>query len=154
MFSPYLLFKFLHVLAVIAWVGGALITSVSTMRLATTQDQALLPAFAERNAFLGRVLFGPAALLTLLAGIATAVVGNLDFGAFWITWGFTGILLSVVLGAVFIRRVTAQLGELTANGAADTQRVRALQGRLALLNSLNTLLLISAVWAMVFKPVL
>jgi hypothetical protein len=46
------------------------------------------------------------------------------------------------------------LAAVTPSAATDVAGLPALQQRLALLNAANLLLLMSVVWAMVFKPVL
>ena len=99
MFTAYALYKFLHVLGAIGWVGGATTLSILFMRAVRTQDRAAISAVMGQSIFLGRVFFGPAALLALAAGIATAVTGDLDFGMFWITWGFIGISVACLIGA-------------------------------------------------------
>jgi hypothetical protein len=73
---------------------------------------------------------------------------------FWIIWGFAAIILSVALGATLIRRVGEELSELAQAAEADEPRLMVVQRRLATLNAINVLLLLSAVWAMVFKPTL
>jgi uncharacterized membrane protein len=153
MFSMYALLKFLHVAGAIAWVGGATTMSILYMQLIRSRDRAALGAFFGQSLFIGRTFVGPAAMLTLLAGIATTIVGGLSFGAFWITWGFVGIVGSVVLGAVLISRTAGEIAKVSASETPDTARLGALQGRLALLNTINVLLLLSVVAAMVFKPV-
>jgi uncharacterized membrane protein len=144
--------KFLHVVAVIVWLGGVASLTVLNLRLARTASRDALSALSDASEFYGRVVVGPAAALTLLAGIATTLSAGFRFGSLWITWGFAAILLSVLLGATLIRMTTARLR--TAATAGDGAGVPVLQRRLKLLNGLNMLLLLSTVWAMVAKPTL
>jgi uncharacterized membrane protein len=154
MFSTYALFKFLHIVGAILWIGGISTLTVVYARLARSQDRSAVAALAQLARFAGQALVGPAAAVTLLAGIATAATAGFDFGLLWITWGFAGILASIALGASLIRRTTAEMGQLATAAAPIEGRLSTLQGRLTLLNLLNLAILLSTVWAMVFKPTL
>jgi uncharacterized membrane protein len=144
--------KFLHVVSAIVWVGGVIALSVLNARLARSRDANALAALSRVGGFYGQAVIGPAAALTLLAGIGTAVSGGFPMNSFWIIWGFAAILISVALGATLIRITTQQIGKLATGG--DGPQIAALQGRLALLNGINILLLLSTVWAMIAKPAL
>jgi protoporphyrinogen IX oxidase len=149
----YNLFKFLHVASVIVWLGGVSTLTVLNIRLTRDSvDHTTQASLAREAAFLGRAVVGPAAGLTLIAGIATAVVGSLDMGALWITWGFAGIIISMALGGTLIRRTTVSL-ETALTGSSPAE-VGSLRGRLTTLNLINLVLLLSVVAAMVFKPTL
>jgi hypothetical protein len=62
------------------------------------------------------------------------------------------IIVSVALGATLFRRANEELGEVAATAKPGDQRLIAIQRRVATLNVINVLVLLSAVWAMVFKP--
>jgi uncharacterized membrane protein len=148
----YNLFKFLHVAGVIVWIGSVTTLTLLNLRLARdTANGAGAVTLAHATGAFGRTVVGPAAGLTLLAGIGTSVVGGLDMGALWITWGFTAILISMVLGMTALRRTTTAL---EAALVQSSSQVGALRGRLTSLNLVNLLVLLSAVGAMVFKPTL
>ena len=148
----YLLFKFVHVVVVIVWIGGVCTLTVINARLAREPDQAVVAALIGQSRFYGTAVIGPAAALTLIAGIAAAARADIPFSSLWISWGFTTILLSVLLGAVPIRLVTAQVGKLTALADPHDPRLAAARQRLTILNAINLLVLLSAVWVMVAKP--
>ena len=154
MFSLFTLFKFLHVAAVILWLGGVCTLTFLNFRLAREQDRAVLLALLQQSNFYGKAIIGPAMALTLAAGIATAVNVGYNFGSLWITWGFTAIFASILLGVTLIRSVNGQLGKLAPVATPGEPKLRALQQRLGALNLVNLILLLSAVGAMVFKPTL
>lgn len=153
MFTWYNLFKFLHVVAVVVWIGGLVAVGVLTARLARAEDRAVFAAVARQSRFFGAAVLGPTAGVALLAGFAMIGVSGLGF-PLWVVWGIGAVVLSVALGATLIRRAGEALGERLAAAAPGDPGVRALQRRLATLNAVNVLLLLSAAWAMVFKPVL
>jgi uncharacterized membrane protein len=154
MYTIYNLFKFLHVAAAILWIGGVCTLSLINLRLARKQDRTALASLSRQSGFYGRAIIAPAAAVTLIAGIVMVASSGLNFGALWITWGFAGLFGSIALGAAFIRRVTEALVELAPAAAPADPQVIALQRRLATLNLINLLILLSTVGAMVFKPIL
>jgi len=154
MYTTYNLFKFLHVVSVILWIGGLVAVSVLNARLARTADRTVLAAMARQSRFFGTLVVAPAAGVTLITGIVMMAVSGMTSPPLWMIWGFAAILLSVVFGATFLRRAGTELSERVATTERDDPHLLSLQRRLATLNTMNLLLLLSAVWAMVFKPTL
>ena len=148
----YYWLKLLHVLAVIAWLGGALALNVTSMRLAREKNQAALAALLGQAAFYGRTVIGPMSVLTLASGIGMVAVSGLTFGTFWVSWGMFSIAAHFVLGTTLIRSTGRKLGEAAGQAQPDLLRVAVLRRRLAVLNSVYWLLMLSVISAMVMKP--
>ncbi len=148
----YTLAKFIHVVAVISWLGAGLTFSIMNARVAASRDTASLAFMAEQGEWFGSRFFSATAVITLLSGIWMVVVSDaLSFGDLWITAGFVGIAASIVLGAVLIRRATTQLREtVAADGFGPA--TEAIQGRLATLGAIDLLILFTVVGLMVYKP--
>ncbi|HEX7021811.1 MAG TPA: DUF2269 family protein [Trueperaceae bacterium] len=151
--SIYTLFKFLHIIGAIVWIGGALSLAVVNTRASRAKDPSALAALAQQSGFYGRALLGPAALLTLIAGIVMVAVSGAG-APLWVVWGLVGVFASMALGGALIGRTTGRLLDLAQAAGSGDERVSGLRRRLAVLNVLNVLLLFSVVWAMVFKPTL
>src|SRR5437867_1593071 len=134
MLTLYSLLKFLHILAAIVWVGGVITMTLLNMRLASTRNSAAMAALSSVGAF-GQMVFGPAAAVTLLAGIATAVTAGFQMRSLWIIWGFAAILLSILLGATVTRTTTQRLGALAAASSSDSAQIAALKRRLWMLSA-------------------
>jgi hypothetical protein len=79
---------------------------------------------------------------------------DLALSDLWVAWGLVGLLLSLGLGATLIRATNAELRRLAADPGLDTPRWPAMQRRVATVYGSNLLLLLSVLWAMVFKPTL
>jgi uncharacterized membrane protein len=141
----YDLFKFIHVAAVIVWVGGVVTIFVMNARLTRAAEPQAQAALAGQSRAFGQTVMGPSAGVTLVAGIITMLVGDISLATVWILWGLASVAASLLLGATVIRRTTERL----ASGSGDR---RPLQLRLARLNLANLVILFSAVAAMVFKP--
>jgi uncharacterized membrane protein len=146
--------KFLHIVAAIIWVGGVITLTLLNARLASTRNGAAMAALASVGGFFGQKVFGPAAGVTFLAGLATALNAGFPMRSVWIIWGFLVILLSIALNAALIRPTAQRIGALAATPDGDGGQVAALQRRLWMLTALNIVLLLSAVWAMIAKPTL
>jgi uncharacterized membrane protein len=151
--TVYTLFKFLHIVGAIVWIGGVISVNIISVRIAREKDGAALAAISRQSRFYGMAIIGPAAGLTLLAGIVMIAVSGLSV-PLWIAWGLAAILVSMGLGATLIRRAGEELSQLAATATPGDSRLSALQQRLSTLNIVNVLVLLSAVWAMVFKPTL
>ena len=90
MLTLFSVFKFLHVVAAIVWVGGVITMTLLNVRLASTRNSAAMAALSSVGGFIGQRVFGPAAAITLLAGIATALNAGFQMRSLWIIWGFAG----------------------------------------------------------------
>jgi uncharacterized membrane protein len=144
------LFKFLHVLAVIVWLGGVLTVNLLQVLVSRGDDQAAQASLLRLGDLYGRAVIAPAAAFTLLTGVVRVEQLGVGYGTFWVAWGIVAILASIALGATLIRATNATLRRL----AADDPRWPSLLRRAATLYGVNLLLLLSALWAMEFKPTL
>ena len=158
MFTTYTILKFIHVTGAIIWVGGISTLTLLYTQLSRLEERPTLAALLKTSSFVGRIVVGPAAVLALLAGIATAASVGMDFGMLWLTWGFMGFLLSIVWGATFVRWTMAALQKSASSageaGVGAKLRLQQLQRRLTFANVVNLLILLSTVAAMVLKPTL
>lgn len=150
----YLLLKFVHVAAVIVWVGGVFALVVLNARLGRMGDAAGAAALGQQSEAFGRLVIGPAMAVALVAGLWMAGQFGIPFTSLWIVWGLIGFVGFVALGVIAMGRAGAELGALARSAGGDDPRVAALRQRMSLLSALTLLLLASVVWAMVFKPTL
>jgi uncharacterized membrane protein len=144
------LFKFLHVLGVIVWVGGVFTVNVLQVLVGRGSDRAAQASLLRLSDLYGRAVIAPAAAFTLLTGVVRVEQIGVGYGTFWVAWGIAAIVLSIALGATMIRATNAALRRL----AADDPQWPVLLRRAAILYAVNLLLLLSALWAMEFKPTL
>ncbi|HEU4399220.1 MAG TPA: DUF2269 family protein [Actinomycetota bacterium] len=148
------LFRFLHVLAVIVWVGGVLTVNILQVLVGRGNDRAAQVSLLRLSDLYGRAVIAPAAALTLLTGLVRVEQIDVGYGTLWVVWGIAAIVASIALGASLIRATNATLLRLAADAALDDPRWPALLRRGATLYGINLLLLLSALWAMEFKPTL
>lgn len=155
----YTTLKFVHVLAAVVWLGSGFSLLVLTSRMVRARDYTGATALAAQSEVFGRTVFAPAAMTTLVAGVAMVVVGRLSFADAWIVIGLVGVAVSFVLGAVLAERAARQLRaalptEQPADATAEFDHgiIDRVRRRMVLISSLDLFVLTVVVWAMVAKP--
>ena len=152
--TEYELWKFLHVLSATAWVGAGIGFNVLQRRLRKAGDMQALGAVGRQLEQLGNVYFGPLTVATLVFGLLTVWRGDLSFTALWIIIGYVGIVVTAIIGSVFIAGASKQLSELATSGPPDPALAAPLIDRIFMLTTIDLALLVVIVWAMVAKPTL
>ena len=154
MFSLYLTLKFIHVAAVIFWIGGITTMTIWTLRAGRESEPTAL-AVIIRNAILhAQQVVGPSSGVVLLAGIGMVLSGHIPFSTFWVLWGFAGIVLHIALGVTVLRTNSARLAQLASTPTPDRAALGALLKRQKMLATIYLLTMFSVIWAMVTKPTL
>jgi putative copper export protein len=149
------LVHFLHLLAAIVWLGGVAALNILQLQVGRGPDRAALGPVLRRSDLYGRAVIAPAGVVTLFTGILLVIQDDeVSWSDLWIWWGIAGMVVSLGLGATLIRANNAGLRRLTAQPRYDDQQVSTGQRRAAVLYGINLLVLLSVVWAMVFRPTL
>jgi uncharacterized membrane protein len=125
---------FVHIAAVVIWVGAGFLLMVLALRAERTDDELTLKQILDWNAWLATHLFIPASLTVFAAGIWLTVDGPWEFNQLWVTLGLIGYLSTFVTGVAILRprgdRIAAAVerdgGRLTPASLADTRRLLAL----------------------------
>ena len=151
MVTVYGVLKFLHVLSVIAWIGGVVALTVLTRRIVRERNREILVAWLGQAASYGQMVAGPASGVVLLTGGIMVWIAKLGFGTPWVVWGFAGIVLHILLGAVLVRKRTTELTQL-ASGSGDDAALGDAGRKLWLVQLIYVTLMASVVAAMVLKP--
>jgi uncharacterized membrane protein len=146
---------FLHVTGAIVWIGSGAALLVLQRLLVRADERGALLAIARQEQALGNRLFMPAALATLVAGVAMVALSDaFRFSDLWILVGFGGIALSAVaqtgIAAPAGRRFTALL-EAPEGDRAELER---LARRMHRGSTLDVAVLLVVVWAMIVRPTL
>lgn len=150
--TRYELLLFVHVLAAAAWVGAVFFVVLVFELAVRSADRDWLLKLTEYDDRLAPILYIPAVLLVLTAGIGLVLDGPWGFGDGWVLAGL-GLLVSVfVLGVGFIvpagRRVKAAVEEGGFESAEFQARLQAFR----VLSWLDLGLLIVAMFVMTTKP--
>jgi uncharacterized membrane protein len=152
MFTLYLSLKFLHVAAVIFWIGGIGGLTVMVLRAGREKNLSVLTSLMQLSVYFGQRVIGPASGVALLAGLGMVFAGHLRFMTAWILWGMTGFLLHFIIGGTILRKNGMQLARLASAATPDQAAVSAALDRQKTVALLYLLIMLSTVWAMVAKP--
>src|ERR1700674_1611252 len=117
--NAYNALKFLHVLAVILWVGGVSGLSLVTWRLRRERNREVLAALLKQATTFGQRVAGPASFIVLLTGPIMVGMAKIGFGTFWVLWGFAGLTAHFWIGATALRRRNGALLQLASAGSGD-----------------------------------
>jgi hypothetical protein len=145
--NAYLILKFIHVAAAIAWLGGggALVFAAS-----------ISPTFEQRKAIVGTVtflskrLFIPSLVVVLLTGVALWWVGALAFEA-WVAYGLAGILLTGGIGSGYLGPSSEKISTMVARNATQAE-LAPLTSKVLRVARADMVALASIVFVMVVKP--
>jgi uncharacterized membrane protein len=151
--SLYELLLFVHVLAAAAWFGAALLAAVLLELAARAKDTPWLVRLGEYDEKLAPLLFIPAAIVTLLAGVALVFDGPWSFtGEGWV---FAGLVLFAAIFALGLGLIVPAGKRLAALARADAPAAELQKqvGKLRLLNWIDVGLLAAAIFFMTAKPV-
>jgi uncharacterized membrane protein len=148
----YALFKAIHVVVAVIWVGAGFMLTVDGIRAKRENNPASVVAVAQRAMFWGEKIFAPAGLVVFLMGIAMMLNTNWGWGKFWIDAGLVGYAITFVTGVAVLaplaKRIKASAEE---NGPTDPVTL-ALISRILLIARVDVALLFLVIADMVTKP--
>jgi uncharacterized membrane protein len=149
--SLYEFLLFVHIAAVVIWVGGAAMVQIMALRVLAKNDPLALADFAGGVERIGNRAFVPAALIALLSGFA--LVWEMDFASIgddWIVIGLILFAITFLAGAGFFGPESGRLKKLIeAEGpVAAAPRIR----RLLILTRIDLVVLFLLIFDMSVKP--
>ncbi len=145
----YTLFKFLHVLCAIAWVGGGLtLLAASIMATRANDNDGLFAGLNVMNR-LGKAWFVPASFLTVVFGAVTATFGGM-WDQLWVILGLVGFASTFLTGLLLLEPTGRQIGEMLAAGRTDD--AVAMGKRLLNISKFDYTVVLMVIVDMVLKP--
>ena len=148
----YALFKAVHVLGAVIWVGGGVTIMIHAIR----GQRAYLPedivTVAKQAAFMGEKVFAPVGLVTFLMGIAMMINTNLGWGHFWIVAGLIGYATTFVVGIAILSPMAKKIDESAEKNGPTHPETIALIERIMFLARFDVAVLMLVVLDMVTKP--
>jgi uncharacterized membrane protein len=148
--DAYTILKFLHIVAAIAWLGGAFVLVILAIMAERARDEARMMAVVSQVVAIAPRVFVPGTVLVLVFGLLMVWIGNLAWDA-WIVLGLVGILVTGGLGALVLTPLAGRSKALTATPGKE-QEALAVARRLLALAKFDLVMLFSIVFLMVVKP--
>jgi uncharacterized membrane protein len=151
--SRYELLLFVHVLGAAAWFGAALLALVLLELATRAKDTPWLVRLGEYDEKLAPLLFIPAAITTLLTGLALVFDGPWSFtGDGWVFAGLVLFAAIFVLGVGLIVPAGKKLAALARAGEPAPELLQRQIGKLRMLSWIDVSLLAAAIFLMTTKP--
>ena len=150
--SWYQVFKSIHVLAAIVWLGGGAMITVLAWRAQRAKDYGQLLQIGKQAEWLSTRVFVPASLVVLAMGIVLMHKGDWGYDHFWTLFGLIGWGVSFVVGAAFLGPETGRMAKLIeAKGPEDPEVIARLNRVISVARADVVLVLLIAA-DMVAKP--
>jgi uncharacterized membrane protein len=144
---------FIHVLGAIIWVGGGVMLSLMGARARKSKDPRLIGDFAQTLSYVGLRVLTPAVVAVLLTGIWLVLTGSeWKFTQLWVLLGLGAFIAAFLIGVVYMSRIGIQLERVATSTDLNPQAARDLLGRWMVGYQIILIILVFAVWDMIFKP--
>ena len=147
----YEVWKTLHVLAAVAWVGGALTLNVLAFFALRSQLPGRKAEFAHEAEKVGMRLFLPAGVILVVMGFILVHQGQWGYHT-WVILALVAYGLSFVTGAAFLGPESGRIGKAIAVEGPDSPAVAARINRIVLVSRIELVILLLIVVDMVLKP--
>jgi uncharacterized membrane protein len=149
MLDWYSIFKLLHVVAAIAWVGGGVVLFFLGLRASAQKNETAKMQIIDQVIVLSPIWFIPASLSTLAFGIVLAFVGDLWSQA-WIILGLIGWAATFATGNFVLRPAAEAIGR--ANAAGRAAEANALGEKILQVGKFDQTMLLLVIADMVLRP--
>jgi uncharacterized membrane protein len=140
-----------HILAAMAWVGGAFFIQLLGIRTARSTDPADLPKLGRQIEWFGMRYFLPVSIVTFAAGVIL-VSQRWQFSQLWISLAMLFWLVSVIIGALYIGPRSKKVAEMFETQGPTAPEARAASARLFMVSRIDLVLFFVIVGLMVWKP--
>ena len=150
--SSYELLLFVHVLAAVVWIGGALSLQVLAIRAERSPDGGRVAHIATEAEWVGSRIFLPASIVLLLAGIGLTLEGDWGFTTLWVLLGLIAYGLSALTGSLFLGPESGRIGKMIAEVGPQDPEVIARIKRIFLVSRIELVVLLFIVFDMTVKP--
>lgn len=153
-FAPdsYTIYKALHVIAIVIWVGGDVTLTTLGIVFERRGDRETLAALGKLGAWIGVKVYTPAAFAVFAFGVALIQQGHWGWGRVWIDLALAGWAIATGVGVLFVGpelgRIDKAAGEFGPGSDEVARRVR----RLFTVFRFDTVVLILVVLDMTVKP--
>jgi uncharacterized membrane protein len=150
--SFYEIVLLVHIAAVVVWLGSGFLFHVLAFRAERARDDASLGLILREMGGLSNVLFIPASLVVLAAGVLLVLDGPWSFGNLWIVIALVGFAVGFVTGAAFLGPTGARVAAIMERDGGMSPAARLEAQRLVAIARIDYVVLVVILMAMVLKP--
>jgi uncharacterized membrane protein len=143
----------IHVAAATIWVGGGVTLSVIGARARRSDKPLVVGDFARLLSYVGLRVFTPAVVVVLLSGIGLVLADSeWNFTQAWVLLALAAFAGAFLIGAVYLSRSALGLERLADEANMSLAAAREQLGRWLAGYAVVLIVLLFALWDMVFKP--
>jgi len=153
-FAPdaYQVYKALHVIAIVVWVGGDITLTTLGIVFERRRDGETLAALGKMGAWIGTRIYTPALFAALAFGVALIQKGNLGWNTFYIDFALVGWAIAATVGVGFVGPELGRIDKAAQEHGPESAEVGRRVKRLFTVFRFDTALLILIVLDMTAKP--
>jgi uncharacterized membrane protein len=148
----YFIFKTVHVLFAVIWIGGGALLTIYGLRAERAGDPSEVSQIAKMAAFAGEKVFAPAALVVLAAGIGMTLNANIGYDQFWLIFGLIGFATTFVIGMGVLGPRAKRLHAIAAEKGPEAPETQAAISEILLIARVDMAMLLLVIIDMVAKP--
>jgi uncharacterized membrane protein len=150
--DAYSVYKALHVLAIVIWVGGDITLTTAGILFERRGDGETLASLGKIGAWVGTRIYTPALFAAFAFGVALIQKGNLSWSTTWIDIALAGWLVATCVGVGFVGPELGRIDKAAQEHGPDSPEVGRRVKRLFTVFRFDTALLILIVLDMTAKP--
>jgi uncharacterized membrane protein len=148
----YALFRVVHVMLAVIWVGGAVLITVLALRAERARDADELATIARQAAFAGERIFAPAGGIVFLMGIAMMINTDWGWGKFWVDAGLVGYASTFITGIAVLSPMAKQIQVSADEKGPEHPDTVAIVNKILLIARVDIAVLLLVIADMVTKP--
>jgi len=150
--DSYAVFKALHVVAIVIWVGGDVTLTTLGIVFERRGDNETLAALGKLGAWIGPRVYTPAAFAVFAFGAALVEKGHWGWGVAWIDLALAGWAIATGVGVLFVGPELGRIDRAAEAHGPESAEVARRVRRLFTVFRFDTVLLLLIVLDMTAKP--
>lgn len=150
--NSYTIYKALHVIAIVIWVGGDVTLTTAGIVFERRGDADTLATLGKVGSWVGVRVYTPAAFAAFAFGVALMGQGVWDWSQVWIVLGLAGWAIATGVGVLFVGPELGRIDRAAAVHGPGSEEVARRVRRLFTVFRFDTVLLILIVLDMTVKP--
>jgi uncharacterized membrane protein len=150
--DSYNVYKALHVISIVIWVGGDITLTTLGIVFERRRDGEALAQLGKLGAWIGVHVYTPALFAVLAFGIALMQKGDWPWDVFWVDFALVGWTIAALVGVGFVGPELGRIDRAAQELGPESEVVRQRVKRLFTVFRFDTALLILIVLDMTAKP--